>query len=285
MAKIKLTCDSTCDLGPVLIQKHDVHVIPLYINFEEKSYRDGVDLSPLDLFDLVKQKNTLPKTAAVSVEDYIELFRPYLEQGYEVIHINISSKMSACHQNALLAAKELESLGKVYPIDSYNLSSGSGHLVLEAAELAKEGKSGEEIRQALIQKAKLLEVSFCIDTLEYLHKGGRCSSVAALGANLLKLRPCIEVKDGEMGVGKKYRGKMDKALMDYVTDRLSGRDDIDLKRIFITHTYAPDEIVELVREAILKLQPFQEIIETKASCTISSHCGKGTLGILFFKKG
>lgn len=281
MRKVKVTCDSTCDLSAELIEKYNITVLPLAVILGEKEYLDGVNVSAFDIFDFVKKNNILPKTAAVSVGQYRDAFKPYVDKGYDIVHIDISSKMSSCFQNANIVAQEL---GHVYPVDSLNLSSGSGHLALAAAELAAQGKSAEEIKTMLDEMAPRLEVSFVVDTLEYLHKGGRCSSVAALGANILKLRPCIEVKNGEMGVGKKYRGSMEKALSDYIKERLENRDDLQLNRIFITHTQAPDEIVQHVRKSVKKYQPFAEIIETKAGCTITSHCGRGTLGILFFRK-
>lgn len=281
MRKVKVTCDSTCDLSEELIKKYDITVMPLTVILGEREFSDGVNVSAFDIFDFVKANNVLPKTAAVSVGEYREVFKKYVDAGYDVVHIDISAKMSSCFQNANIVAEEL---GHVYPVDSMNLSSGSGHLAIAAAELAAKGKSGEEIKIELDEMAKRLEVSFVVDTLEYLHKGGRCSSIATLGANLLKLRPCIEVKDGEMGVGKKYRGNMEKALSDYVSERLEGRKDLQLNRIFITHTQAPEEIVKHVEKLVKKYQPFAEIIETKAGCTVTSHCGRGTLGILFFTK-
>lgn len=281
MANVKITCDSTCDLSRELIAKYGITVVPLYVNMGEDQYRDGETVNLPQLFNFVSTTGELPKTAAASVEDYLKTFRPFVEAGYEVVHINISMSMSACHQNACLAAHEL---GGIYPIDSKNLSTASGLLVLLAAELAEKGMSGKEIAAVLHEKRDKLEASFVVDTLDYLRKGGRCSAVAALGANLLRLKPCIEVKDGAMGVGKKYRGKIDACLVQYVRERLEGRTDIDLSRIFITHTLADPETVASVRKTVMDSQPFEEILETVAGCTIASHCGKGTLGILFFRK-
>lgn len=282
MSKIKVTCDSTCDLSPELIAKYDITVLPLYVYLGDREFRDEVDISAENIFMSVSETGVLPRTAAVSVEDYKRCFGEYLGQGYEIIHVDISSKMSACFTNASIAAKELG--GGVYTIDSLNLSTGSGHLAVMAAELSKDNYTAAKIAEILNNAAKRLEVSFVVDTVDYLKKGGRCSSVAALGANLLKLRPCIEVKDGEMGVGEKYRGTMEKVLTEYVRERLENRTDVDTKRIFITHTHAPSDIVKQVRREIQRYQPFTEIIETFAGCTITSHCGKGTLGILFFTK-
>ena len=280
---VKVTCDSTCDLGIDIYNKYNVTVTPLWINIGDKQYKDMLNISPEQLFESVEQTGVLPKTAAVNQEEYYNTFKSFTDKGYDIVHINISSDMSACNQNANAAAKEIGD-DRVFVVDSLNLSTGSGHLVVLAAELAKEGKSAAEIKQILDEKRRKLEVSFVIQTLEYLHKGGRCSAVAALGANLLKLRPCIEVIDGKMDVGKKYRGNMQKVLEQYAADRLKDRDDLDTKRIFITHTGVDNEVIAKLKKLILSYQKFGEVIDTVAGGTISSHCGKGTLGILFFRK-
>lgn len=279
--RIKVTADSTCDLSPALLAAYDVTLASLYVNIGEKTYRDGVDIQPDDVFEAFEKDALLAKTAAVSIEDYSELFTRYTQRGDSVIHINISSEFSSSYQNACLAAKEMDN---VYVVDSRNLSSGSGHLVLMAVELARKGLSAQEIVQRLeIAKSKV-EASFVINTLTYLYKGGRCSALAALGANMFRLKPCIEVRDGKMDVGKKYRGSVKKAILHYVEDRLEDRRDLDTSRIFITHTGCCEEIVEAVRQKIIALQPFTEILETRAGCTVSSHCGPNTLGILFLRK-
>ncbi len=281
MGKVIVTCDSTCDLTPELYQKYDIHVAPLYIRVGDNEYRDGVTIDTETLFQKVQETGELPKTAAVSVDDYVNLWKPFVEQGCEVVHINISSHFSACYQNACAAAEEL---GHVYPVDSLNLSSGSGHLAIEAALLAQEGRSGAEIQAILDEKKQRLNVSFVLDTMEYLAKGGRCSSVVAFAAGLLKLRLCIEVKDGKMDVHRKYRGKMNAVLCEYVRERLKEVSDVELDRIFITASSASDETVEAVRKTILECYPFKEILFTTAGCTVASHCGPGCLGILFFTK-
>ncbi len=282
MGSIKITCDSTCDLGAELIKKYDITVTPLYVYLGDEEHRDGVDITSEDIFEHVAKTGILPKTAAVSMDDYLQCFKKYTDEGREIVHINISSDMSSSHANAVLAAKEIG--GGVYPVDSRNLSTGSGHLVLMAAELAEQGYSASEIASRLEEAAKRVESSFVIDTVDYLRKGGRCSTVAALGANLLRLKPCIEVREGKMSVGKKYRGPLGKVLCEYVAERLRERPDIDTKRIFITHTHAPEDAVKQVYREIQRYQPFEEIYETIAGCTITSHCGKGTLGVLFFRK-
>lgn len=281
MSKIKITCDSTCDLTKELYEKYDIAVMPLAVNLGDNLYRDGVDIDGPMIFDYVAKTGILPKTSAVSIAEYTDFFKPWVDEGYEVVHINLSSGLSSCHQNACLAA---EDLGNVYVVDSLNLSSGSGHLAIAAAELAAEGLEAKEIADRLNEMKTRLDVSFIIQELDYLHKGGRCSGVAAFGANLLKLRPCIEVVDGGMVVGKKYRGSTEKTIKEYIEGRLAGREDLQLNRIFVTHSHAPQEIVDEMVKYVKELQPFAEVIETVAGSTITSHCGKACLGVLFFKK-
>lgn len=281
MKNIKITCDSTCDLTKVLYEQHQVEVIPLGISMGSDFRQDSINITAEELFDFVSKSGELPKTAAISVGEYEEVFRKYVDQNYQVIHISLSSELSASYQNACLAAQEVEN---VYVVDSRNLSSGSGHLVLMAAEMAKTGMTAEEIAKELNEKNVLLDVSFVLQTLEYLHKGGRCSGLAAYGANVLKLRPEIQVTDGKMQVGKKYRGEMEKSILAYVRGRLEGRTDIDHSRIFVTHSGVPNDLIEKVIDLVKELQPFREVIETRAGCTISSHCGPNCLGVLFFRK-
>ncbi len=281
MAKIKVTCDSTCDLTEELYRRYDVEVLPLQVTLGERVCSDGVDVTAEELFDYAKKTGTLPKTSAVSVGAYEDCFRRHTEAGCAVIHVNISSELSACHQNASIAAADMEN---VYVIDSRNLSSGSGQLVIAAAELAREGLEAGEIADRLNEMKGRLDVSFVLQTLEYLHKGGRCSGVAALGANLLKLRPEIVVKDGSMTVGRKYRGDARKTVMDYIRGRLEGNPHVDPGRIMITHTAFPEEIIRDACELVKSLHPFREICITQAGSTISSHCGPGCIGVLFFNK-
>ena len=278
---IKISADSTCDLSPQLIARYDIGISPLYIVRDGESLVDGVDITPDEIYAHVEAGGSMCSTAAVSVYDYVEFFRRELESADAVVHFHISGEMSACYQNACIAAAEL---GNVYPVDARNLSTGIGLLVLEAAELAQKGElTAQEIQQRMNQRRELLDVSFVVEQLGYLRKGGRCSSVAALGANMLSLRPCIQVKDGKMGVGKKYRGAYQKCLLQYVKERLEGRDDIDLHRIFITESggFTPEEVAE-VEAAVRSYQPFEEVLHTRAGCTVSSHCGPRTLGILYF---
>ena len=278
---IKISADSTCDLSPDLIARYDIGISPLYIVRDGESLVDGVDITPDEIYAHVEAGGSMCSTAAVSVYDYVEFFRKELESADAVVHFHISGDMSACYQNACIASAEV---GNVYPVDARNLSTGIGLLVLEAAELARKGElTAQEIQQRMNQRKELLDVSFVVEQLGYLRKGGRCSSVAALGANMLSLRPCIQVKDGKMGVGKKYRGAYQKCLLQYVKERLEGRDDIDPHRIFITESggFTPEEVAE-VEAAVRGYQPFEEVLHTRAGCTVSSHCGPRTLGILYF---
>lgn len=279
MGKIKITCDSTCDLTKALYEKNNVHVIPLTIALGDELRQDSFNIEVDELFGYVKESGQLPKTSAISIGEYLDVFGKYVSEGYTVIHINLSSLLSSSHQNACLAAAEL---GNVHVIDSKNLSSGSGHLVLLAAAMAESGMDAEDIVRTLNEKKEKLDVSFVLQTLEFLHKGGRCSSLAAFGANALKLRPEIKVCDGAMQVGKKYRGDMEKTILAYVHGRLDNRDDIDTERIFITHSGVPGEILSKVEETVKQLHPFREVLITRAGCTISTHCGPGCLGVLFF---
>ena len=281
MSKTIITCDSTADLTPELYAKYDIKVIALSISLGDALRRDGVDVTCSDVFAFVDETGMLPKTSAVSVGEYEDVFRPLVEEGYEVLHINLSSHLSASHQNARLAAEEV---GNVWVVDSRSLSSGTGHLVLMAQELIDAGKTAAEAAAILEEVREKLDVSFVLQTLEFLHKGGRCSGVAAFGANLMKLRPEIEVVDGKMQVGRKYRGNMEKTVLSYIRGRLEGREDVCTDRIFITHSGVPQDIEDKAVALVKELHPFKEVIVTKAGCTISSHCGPNCLGVLFLKK-
>lgn len=281
MSKIKITCDSTCDLTQELYSIYDVEAVPLGVTMGDDFRRDGVNVTAEELYSYAEQSGQLPKTSAISMGEYMDVWSKYVNDGYEVVHINLSSELSTSNQSARLAAEEL---GGVYVVDSRSLSTGSGHLVLLAKEMAEADLPAAEIAAALTEMARHLDVSFVLQTLDYLHKGGRCSGIAAFGANLMKLRPEIEVVDGKLKVGKKYRGSAEKSILDYVRGRLAGRTDIQTDRIFITHSGAPDEIVEKVVALVKELQPFEQVIVTRAGCTISCHCGPCCLGVLFMTK-
>lgn len=279
--KIKISSDSTCDLSAELVERYDVHIVPLSVSKDGVFYRDGLEITPQDIFDHVSSGGGVCSTAAVNMDEYQHIFESLRRDNDAVIHFTISSELSCCYQNACLAAQEVPG---VYVIDAENLSTGIGQLVLEASIMAREGAAPEEIVEKINTMKKKLDVSFVIDTLEYLYKGGRCSSLAALGANLLSLKPCIEVVDGKMRVGKKYRGSLEKCLEKYIRERLADVDSLDLHRIFVTHSNMDQATVDRIQAVVESCAPFEEILQTKAGCTISCHCGPNCLGILFFRK-
>ena len=275
--KVKIISDSTSDLSPELVKKYDISIVPLYVVMGDKIRKDGIEATPEDIYEYVSQSGKLPKTSAPNLNDFLSAFRNWRNQGYEIVHFNISSDFSSSHATARMAAEEV---GGVEVVDTRNLSTGSGLVVLHACEMAENGASAKEIAEECRALTGRVEASFVVDSIDYLHKGGRCSSV-----NLLKLKPCIEVTEGKMQSGKKFRGTIDRVIINYVTERLQNREDIDKHRIFITHTRCSEETVNAVRDKINELQPgFEEILETTAGCTVTSHCGPGTLGVLFIRK-
>lgn len=279
--KYKILSDSTCDLSPDLVRRYDIGILPLIVVKADQEYLDGQTITPKDIFDHVAAGGSLCSTAARSVAVYQEAFARYAGEYDGVVHINISSDFSSSYQNACIAAQDFDN---VRVVDSRNLSTGQGLVVLKACELAKSAQSVDQLKAELDAFTPRVEASFVLDKLEYMVKGGRCSSAAALGANLLNLKPSIEVKDGKMSVVKKYRGKYDRCLQNYVKDRLENREDIDRGTLFITHTPVSDECLEAVREAVKECGRFDNIYETEAGCTVSCHCGPGTLGVLFVRK-
>ena len=281
MRPIKIISDSTADLPKELIEKYDIEVLPLSVTLGENSYKDGLEISAQDIFKYYEETKGLPKTSAVSVLEYTEAFTPWVEKGYDIIHFTISSTMSSCYQNACIAAVEL---GHVWSIDSANLSSGIGLQVVLAAELAAKGESAEVIAKHIAEAKTRVDASFILNQLEFLHKGGRCSGVAALGANLLKLKPCIEVVEGKMKVGKKYHGAYEKCAIEYVRDRLEGNDNIETDIIFLTWTGVDAHLLKEIEKEIKKYHKFHTIIVNEAGSTITGHCGPGTFGILYFRK-
>ena len=278
--KIILSADSTCDLDEELKERYHVNYFPLHINLNGKDYLDNVTITPEEIYQEYYDHKVLPKTAAVNVQEYIEHFRPWVEDGYEVIHVNLGHALSSSYQNCCLAAQEL---GHVHVIDSCNLSTGTGLTVVAAGKMIEEGLDAETIAEKLRGGTSRRHASFILDTLTFLSAGGRCSSVTAFGANMLKLKPCIQVdnRDGSMAVGKKYRGALDKVLVKYAKDELARYSDINTDLLFITHSGIPQDYIDLVKKTVEDTIPFKEIHITKASCTISCHCGPNTLGILF----
>ena len=278
---IKIISDSTCDLSQALLDEFNITLVPLTVVKEDQQYKDGVTITPAEIFDHVAAGGALCSTSANSVGEYEEYFAKYSPEYDGVLHVNLGSGFSSCYQNACIAAQEFDNVAVV---DSMNLSTGQGLVVLEACRLAKECASLEELREKVQAFTSRVEASFLVDKLTYLAKGGRCSSAAALGANLLNLKPCIEVKDGKMQVVKKYRGNYAKCLATYVKDRLDGRDDLSRETLFITHSPVSDECIEAVKEAVAQCPAFETVYETMAGCTVSCHCGPGTLGVLFVRK-
>ncbi len=278
---IKILSDSTCDLSQELLQKYDITLIPLTIVKDGQAFADGVTITTAEIFAHVANGGDLCSTAAINVDEYQQWFAKYADDYDGVIHINISSEFSCSHQNASLAAEDFDN---VRVIDSKNLSTGQGLVVLKACELAKECCDLDELQSKLQEFTSHVEASFLLDQLGYMVKGGRCSTVAALGANLLNLKPCIEVKDGKMSVVKKYRGNFSKCLSSYVKDRLHDRQDLDHDILFVTRTPVSDDCLDAVSEAVKKYADFNNIYWTEAGCTISCHCGPGTLGVLFVRK-
>ena len=279
--KIKITSDSTCDLSPELLAQHDITLSRLTVVKGGEQFVDGKTITPADIFAHVVAGGDLCSTTAFNVGEYEELFAKFSDQYDGIIHINIGSGFSSCHQNACIAAEDFPN---VRVIDSMNLSTGQGHVVLEACRLAKECEDLDEIAEKLRAFAPRVEASFLLDQLKYMVKGGRCSSATALGANLLNLKPCIEVRDGKMSVVKKYRGNYAKCLASYVKDRLADREDIVRSELFLTYTPVDDDCLSAVKEAIDAYGNFETVYETTAGCTVSCHCGPGTLGVLFVRK-
>lgn len=276
--KIRVSADSTCDLSPALVQEYHIAIIPLIVNKDGESFRDGVTITPAEIFAHVAAGGDLCSTSAVSIGEYQERFTALRKDCDVLIHINIGSGFSSCYQNACIAAEEV---GGVYVIDSRSLSTGQGQIVLEACQLAEAGVEPEEIVRRLVDLTGRVDISFLLDRLDYMVKGGRCSLVKALGANLLNLKPCIEVVDNKMIVGKKYRGKYAKCMENYVRDRLGDAKDLRKERILITHTPVDDEILTTVRSTVAECQRFENTYETEAGCTVSCHCGEGCLGIIY----
>lgn len=278
---IKILSDSTCDLPQEVLEKYNITMVPLAVIKDGASFIDGINITPAEIFAHVAAGGDLCSTAAVNIGEYEDLFAKYIKDYDGIIHINISSEFSSCHQNARLAAEDYDN---IRVIDSRNLSTGQGLVVLEACKLAQTCDNLDEIEEKLNAFTEKVEASFLLDRLDYMVKGGRCSAAAALGANLLNLKPCIEVKNGKMGVVKKYRGNYAKCLANYVKDRLSGRDDLDKSTLFVTRTPVSDDCLTAVTDAVAQYNDFETTYWNEAGCTVSCHCGPGTLGVLFVRK-
>ncbi|MBE6602359.1 MAG: DegV family protein [Ruminococcaceae bacterium] len=278
--KILIACDSTADLNDELISKYGIRVLPLGVTLGDREYTDGVDIDPDFIYDYYEKNGVLPKTSAINIGDYEDFFKKYTDEGYTVIFFTISAKMSSTNQNGRVAAESFEN---VYVVDTMNLSTGGGLVVVAAAEMVKDGKSATEIVALCKELVSCVDASFVIDSLEFLHKGGRCSALAAFGANLLHLKPCISVRGGSMGVTKKYRGKFAEVLKKYVAEQIGDASDIDMSRVFVTHAGCDPELCAEIVEEVKSLAAFKEVHLTRAGCTVSSHCGRNTLGVLFIR--
>ena len=279
--KILIASDSTCDLSPELIEKYNIKIIPLGVSLGDKTYTDGVDITPDDIYAHYEKTKQLPKTAAVNIAKFHSFFSKYVDEGYSIITFTISSLMSSTYNNAKLAAEDFDN---VYVVDTENLSTGGGLLILSACRMVGEGKSAEEIVESCREIAKRVDTSFVIDSLEFLYKGGRCSALEAFGANLLQIKPSIAVRNGKMGVGKKYRGRLGDVLKKYVADQLVDASHIEQEFVFITHSGCEESIVNACVAQVKEAVPSAEVYITRAGCTISSHCGQNSLGVLFIRK-
>ncbi|EEC57543.1 DegV family protein [[Bacteroides] pectinophilus] len=278
--KVKIISDSTCDLSKELVQRYDIDILPLHILLGDKEYEDGV-ITPDEIFAWSDDNKTTPKTSAPAITEAVELMRPYVEEGREIVCFSISESMSTSGNVMRLAAGELDADELVTVIDSANLSTGIGLLVIEAAIMADKGCSASEIKARMEELKPYVRASFVVDTLTYLYRGGRCSAVAAMAGSVLKLHPRIVVENGAMDAAKKYRGKLSSVIMSYTKDMEEQLKNARPDRVFITHSGCDRQIVDNVREYLESLGIFDEILETRAGGVISSHCGPGTLGVLF----
>lgn len=279
--KIVLASDSTSDLNAELIERYGVKILPLGVALGQQQYTDGVDINPDMIYANYEKTGELPKTSAVNVATFEAFFKKETDDGNAVILFTISSEMSSTYQNARVAASDFD---RVFVVDTKNLSTGGGLLVSVAGDMIREGKTAEEIVATCESLTSRVDASFIIDSLEFLHKGGRCSALAKLGANLLQLKPCIVVRGGKMSVGKKYRGRFGDVLPKYVQDQLGDGSGIDKTRVFVTHAGCDREIIDACVAKVKECAPFTEVQVTRAGCTISSHCGRNTLGVLFIRE-
>ncbi len=279
MHKIKLVTDSTCDLSRDLVEEHDIHVIPLYVNFKDKSYRDNENITTIEMYEMVKKLGYLPKTSATSPGAFHEVFEKYLDEGYDIIYTGIGANFSATLKSAF-AAKQAIGSDRIYLVDSANLSTGSGLLLLKAAKFRSEGLTAFEIAKKLESLVPKVRSQFVIDTLEYLYKGGRLNALSTFMGTMLRIKPIIKVRDGLMVVGKKARGNILNGIRLMIDEVLAVKDEIDPDFMMITHSLA-NENADYIRSELKDKIAIKNLYETDAGCVISSHCGKGTIGILY----
>ena len=280
MQKICIAVDSACDIPKKYLVENEIVVLPYHINFGDEEFIDGETISRDELYKKVEETGMMPKTSAISPADFSDFFSKLTEKHDAVIYISIGSCFSSACQNAILAASEFDS---VFVIDSNALSSGEALILLHAIALRNSGMEADAIAEASREYAKRCDSSFVLDRLDFIHKGGRCSGVAALGANLLGIKPCLGITDGALGVEKKYRGKLKVVVSKYIRERLEGVD-VDPEYVFLTDAGVDKEVWDAAYETLKEMNCFNEIIQADAGCVISSHCGPGTLGILFAKK-
>lgn len=281
--KIKITADSTCDLSPELIERYNVGIMPLHVSLGENDFLDGVTIQPSAIYDYYASKKQLPKSGCRTEEEYYNFFKGFLDDGYDaVVHYDISADMSGSYNNATAAAAKLDN---VYTVDSRSLSTGTGLLVLDACDMAAKGMAPDKIVERSLKRVPSVQASFIIDKLEFLYRGGRCSSLVYLGANLLQIKPFIMVNDGKMGVGSKPMGKYSRCIDKYIAEIKKNYTNPDKTRVFVTHTKMDEGLAEKVVEAVKSWNIFDEVLETTAGCTVTTHCGSNTIGILFINDG
>ena len=278
--KVRITTDSTSDLSPEIVRKYDIGVVPLSVIIDGQVYHDGVDVTPRDIFRAVDAGKSV-RTAAVNAYEYREFFTQQLKTCDQIVHVCLSSEFSTCYNDAVEAARQLD---KVYVVDSRNLSTGSGLLVLEGTEMAANGLEGQKIAESLSERTGLVDASFTVHSIDYLRRGCRCSGLEALGAKMLHIRPSIIVKDGRMHPGEKYRGRYEHYLKHYIADALANDSSIDFTRVFITHSPSEEGLVRFAIDTVKSYGLFREVLEAMAGCTICTHCGPDTLGVLFMRK-
>lgn len=286
MNPVKLIADSSCDIGPELAERYNVDFVHIHVRINGNEYLDGVNISYKEIYDNYEKNRTLPSTCAMNIDEYAAVFRPYIEKGYDIVHVSLGSGLSSTCSNARLAG-EVFGPDRVFVIDSKSLSTGSGHIVCECGERIQKGLSAKQVYDEVVPITDKVSASFILDDLNYLHAGGRCSGLAQFGASLMNIKPCIVVRNemfGSMTVGKKYMGSYKRSALKYVENMIKDRTDVVLDRCFITHSGSDPEVLMAMKELAMQLQPFKEIYITQASATICAHCGPNTTGILFITK-
>ena len=279
--KIRMTADSTCDLTPELIRKYEIGIVPLSVVIDGEVFHDGVDVTPRDIFRAAEAGKSV-RTAAVNTFEYREFFKKQLKNCDQLVHVCLGSGFSSCYSDAVEASREMDN---VFVVDSRNLSTGSGLLVLEGLRMIREGEEdGKAIAETLQAKTGLINGSFVLRTVDYLRRGGRCTGLEALGAKMLHIRPSIVVQDGKMRTGEKYRGRYEHYLKHYIEDLLENDSNIDFQRVFVVHSPSEDGLARFAIDTVKSYGLFREVLEAMAGCTICTHCGPDTLGLMFMNK-